>query len=167
MDGHSHIGGFGVELLFQGVCQGEREEIRRGGLDADLRDHDGPGGFGRVFVFLDHGGDVGDFAGDVEVVGAILGAGFEGVLAVGGVGTDGGDENEGLLGEGGEVGVVEGTGFYGGGCAVWVELFELFGEELKFGLGAAGDGPFKGAGEVSGDVLCGEFAGVAWVSVSL
>lgn len=132
-----------------------------------MRDYDGFGGFGCVFVFFDYGGDVGDFVGDVEVVGVILGVGFEGVFVVGGVGIDGGDENEGFFGEGGEVGVVEGIGFYGGGCVVWVEFFEFFGEEFKFGLGVVGDGLFKGVGEVSGDVFCGEFVGVVWVSVSL
>lgn len=116
-------------------------------------------------VFLEHPGDEGDFAGYVEVVRAVFGAGFEGVLAEFAVGSDGGDEDVGLFGEVGEVGVGESADFNGRLEAVGLQGFALGNQFLELGVCAAGDGPFEVGRQVRGDVLRRVLAGVAWASL--
>lgn len=107
VDGDGHVPGRRGESRPQGRCQRPGDEVGRGRLDADLGEHDGAASFGGVLVFLDHLPHIRHLAGDVEIVGAILGAGLEGVLSVGSIGAHGGDQDEGLLGQSGKFDLIE------------------------------------------------------------
>lgn len=80
-----------------------------------------------------------------------------------GVRADSAENNEGLGGEPGKVQVGKGADFDGGRLAVRVEGAAAVEDGLELGGGAAGDGPAEGGGEMAGDVLGRELAGVAWV----
>lgn len=79
-----------------------------------------------------------------------------------GVRADSAENNEGLGGEPGKVQVGKGADFDGGRLAVRVEGAAAVEDGLELGGGAAGDGPAEGGGEMAGDVLGRELAGVAW-----
>lgn len=110
MDRDGHVPGVGGKLGADKRGQGPGDEVGRRRLNADLREHEGAAGFGGGLVLFEHLGHEGHLARHVEVVGAILGAGLEGVLAQLAVRPDGSDENEGLLGEGDQIGVGEVVG---------------------------------------------------------
>lgn len=74
-------------------------EIRWSRLDTSLRDHDGASRLCRSFVFLNHQSNPGHLAGDIEVVGARLGARPHDVLTILAVGADCGDEDARFLNE--------------------------------------------------------------------
>jgi hypothetical protein len=98
-------------------------------------------------------------------VGAVLGAGLECVLAELAIGADGGEEDEGLLGEAGEVFIGEVANLNAGLFAVRVELLALGHHILQFGLRAAGHCPLEIGGQMRRDVLGGVLSGVAWVQL--
>ncbi len=99
MDRQGHVLGLGIELLADVLSQHPGCEIRWGRFNTNLRDHNGPGRLCRGLVFLNHQGDPGHLASDVEVVSASLGTGANNVLAILAVRADGGDEDARLLSE--------------------------------------------------------------------
>ena len=141
-------------------CQGVGDQVCRGRLDADLGKHDCAAFFGSSFILLDHLGYKGDLSGDVEVMGAIFRTGLEGMLTVLAIGTHDGNENEGLLGQIGEVDIVQVAHFDARGSPVRVELLTLDHNLLQLGLRAASHGPLQISWQVGGDVLDGVLSGV-------
>jgi hypothetical protein len=163
MDGHGHVADGRRELGADEGGEGPGDEVGRRRLDADLREHEGAGLFRRAFVLFEHLGDEGHLARHVEVVRAILGASLEGVLAQLAVGPNGGDEDEGLLGEGSQVRVGQTADLNPGLDTVRVELLALSNQVLQLGLRAPCYGPLEVGGQVGGDVLGRVLPRVAWL----
>lgn len=107
MDRHCDISCLSRELFSDGLRHGPGEQVRRSRLDADFREHHGARRLGRILILGDHLLNPGNLPGDVEVVRAILGTCLEGVLAVLKIRTDGGDENERLLGQSLQVSMIQ------------------------------------------------------------
>lgn len=113
MHRHNHLSSRDTQHLSDVAHRAESQEIRWHGLDTHLRDQDGARRLCDFLVLASHAQHPRDLARHVHVVRAILGAGFDGWLAVGGVGTDGGEEDGGFAGEVAELGFVEVADFDG------------------------------------------------------
>lgn len=112
VDGHGDITSLRGELFSQHLGKRPCEEVRRRRLDANLGEHHGTRLLGRLLIPFNHPLDPGHLSSHVKVMGAVLGARLERKLAILEVRAHSTDEDEGLLGQGIEVLVVQVANFH-------------------------------------------------------